>query len=131
MMTNTIKNDKFYESIAHLFYAAAMADKTIILNEKLKIIQLVESHWNINIQKKESKEIIYETLKKLKANKENSDYGFNVFETFFNANSNLFTVKLRSELIKTVNSIINAGLKRSKGELILIGRLSNLLNITS
>jgi uncharacterized tellurite resistance protein B-like protein len=130
-MTNIINNDKFYESIAHLFYAAAMADKSFIHNEKLKIIQLVESHWNINIQKKESKEIIYETLKKLKANKENSDYGFKVFETFFNANGNLFTIELRSELIKTVNSIVNANIKRSKGELILIGRLSNLLNITS
>ncbi|MDC1504210.1 hypothetical protein N8475_03385 [Winogradskyella sp.] len=121
----------FYEALAHLFYSAAIADKSFIRNEKLKIIELVESHWNTKIQNTESKEIIYETLKELISKKESSDGAFKVFETFFNTNSSFFTAELRSTLIKTVNGIANASVKRSKGELIVLGRLHNLLNITS
>ena len=121
----------FYEALAHLFYSAAMADKSFIRNEKLKIIQLVESHWNTKIQNTESKEIIYETLKVLIAKKETSDGAFHLFETFFNANSSSFTEELRSALIKTVYGITNASVAKSKGELIVIARLNYLLNITS
>lgn len=121
----------YYEALAHLFYAAAMADKSFILYEKLIIIQLVESHWNVKTQNTESKEIIYETLKELIAKKENSDNSFKTFETFFNMNSSLFTVELRSALIKTVYNIASACSKRSKGELIILGRLHNLLNNAS
>lgn len=121
----------FYEALGHLFYTAAMADRTFIRNEKLKIIQLVESNWNTKIRNTESKAIIYNTLKELTAKKETSDDAFKVFETFFKANSNLFTVELRSDIIKTVNGIANASSTRSKGELIVIGRLHNLFNIAS
>ena len=121
----------FYVALAHLFYSAAMADKSFIRNEKLKIIELVESHWNTKIQNTESKDIIYETLKALIAKKETSDGAFKVFETFFHANSSAFTVELRSALIKAVYGIANASTSKSKGELIVIGRLNYLLNITS
>ena len=121
----------YYEALAHLFYAAAMADKSFILYEKLIIIQLVESHWNVKTQNTESKEIIYDTLKELIAKKENTDNSFKTFETFFNMNSNLFTTELKSALVKTVNGIANSSSTRSKGELIILGRLHNLLNNTS
>lgn len=121
----------FYEALAHLFYTAAMADKSFIRNEKLKIIQVVESNWNTKIENAESKDIIYETLRALIAKKETSDSAFKVFESFYNVNSSSFTEELRSKLIKTVNTIANASPSKSKGELIVIGRLNYLLNVTS
>lgn len=127
MILEKINTAEFYEALAHLFYAAAMADKSIVRDEKLKIIESVESNWNINIQKKDSKEIIYKTLKQLISNTKTSDQTYKVFETFFKENSGLFTKELRDTLIKIVSNIANAYSKKSKGELILIGRLHILL----
>lgn len=130
-MDKTPQIPGFYKALAHLLYTAAMADKSFIRNEKLKIIQVVESNWNTKIEHTESKDIIYKTLKGLIAKKEATDIAFKVFESFFNANSSLFTEELRSTLIKTVNAIVNASPSKSKGELIVIGRLNYLLNVTS
>lgn len=121
----------FYEALAHLFYSAGMANKSFIRNEKLKIIQLVESNWNAKIQNIESKEIIYEVLKEFIVKKETYESALKIFETFYNANSSSFTAELWSALIKTINGIANASLSKSKVELIVIGRLNYLLNITS
>lgn len=122
---------EFYRTLAHLFYAVAMADNSFIKNEKLKIIELVESHFNTKIEGEDSKEIIYETLKELNTNKKDSDDAFTIFETFFKANSNLFSEDLKASLLNMVYDVANAHSKRSKGELIILGRLHNLLNITS
>ena len=131
MLPKELNTLEFHQALAHLFYTAAVADKSFIRNEKLKIIQLVESNWNIKFQNTESKDIIYETLKTLIAKKESSEGAFKVFETFFNANRSSFTKELRSKLLTTVYGIANASPSKSKGELIAMGRLDYLLKMTS
>lgn len=117
----------FNESLAHLFYAIAMADKRMETDEKKKIVSIVEKNWISNTNNIESKEIIYETLRFLINEGTSSEAAFDYFKLFVTANKEFFTVDISKKIIKASHSICESFAHKNKSELILLAKIHKLL----
>ncbi|MFD2185679.1 hypothetical protein [Aquimarina celericrescens] len=128
MMFDNLKNNlAFYQKLAHLFYAIAMADKKMVIEEKKKIVLFVKKYWSTNLENSHTEEIIYETLRSLIKNKTTADEAFNTFKTYCIENKDLFTDEMVKKIIETSDAIAIAfGRGRNKSELILLTKLTTL-----
>jgi len=119
---------QFYESLANLFYAMAMADTRIAKQEKLRIKELVEKHWSVLSPELDSSQTIYNTLKKLIRKHETKEEAFSRFKTFFLNNRELYTEEIRDKLIDNADRIALAFSGRNKSESILLYQLYKVLH---
>ncbi|TYP98875.1 hypothetical protein C7447_102193 [Tenacibaculum adriaticum] len=123
-MTEKKFSKHFYIHIAYLFYSLAMVDKKIEIDEKRKIVAIVERSWLETI---ENKEVIYETLRSLIKEKITSEEAFQKFKAFVIANKEYFTNDTAKKIIKASHSICEAFASKNKSELILLARIHKLL----
>ncbi|GMN08407.1 hypothetical protein MTsPCn5_37960 [Croceitalea sp. MTPC5] len=116
----------FYESLAHLFYAIAMSDGSMTREEKLKIIASVEQHWSVPIDTTNSKEIMYQTLRDLIANKQKSSRAFEIFQMYYSNHIAIFSEQLKHTIKEACDAIVSSFNKKNKSEIIMLTQL-NLL----
>ena len=117
----------FYKHIAHLFYAVAMADKKMVVDEKRKIVAYVEKYWMVTYDGANSSEIIYETLRTLIKTKMSSEGAFAIFKTYFEEVAQEFSQEIRQQLMETVDGIALSASRRNKSELVLLTKIHKLL----
>ena len=117
----------FYVSLAHLFYAVAMADRKFAVEEKKAIIDYVSQYWEFETDVIFSKEIIYETLKELIKNKATSQFSFITFRKFYVENQKKFKPELKKRIFDTVNGIADASAGKNKSELIILNQIYKLI----
>jgi uncharacterized tellurite resistance protein B-like protein len=118
---------EFYSHLAHLFYAVALADKTITRKEKEEIIRLVDVYWTSDSNSINGKEIIYTHLRQLIANKVECTAAYDSFKNYYIKNLNSFDAPLREKIMDSAYDIANATAKRNKSELTFLNRLHRLL----
>ena len=119
----------FYENLAYLFYAVAMADGKIMVEEKRKIIEYVKKYWSHRLFTSDSDEIIYATLRTLIKEETISEDAYIVFKSFFLDNKKLFSVELRKKIMETSNGIAMSYSRKNKSELILLTKLHTLFKL--
>ncbi|WP_027392473.1 TerB family tellurite resistance protein [Aquimarina latercula] len=117
----------FYEKLAHLFYAVAMADKKMVVEEKRKIVSYVEKYWSHSFDKKERKEIIYEIMRKLIKKQMTSEDAYEVFKSYYQTKSNDFSKDLCQKIMEAADGIATSSSKRNKSELVFLTKLHKLL----
>ncbi|TPN87082.1 hypothetical protein [Aquimarina algicola] len=127
MIPEQLQNEEFYQKLAHLFYAVAMADKKMVIEEKRKIVLYVEKYWSHSFNKNESKEVIYETMRELIRQQTTSEDAFEVFKTYYQNRSNDFSDDLCQKIMEAADAIATSFSKRNKSELVLLTKLHNLL----
>lgn len=116
----------FFVSIAYLFYAVALADKKIVIEEKKDIVNSIKKYW-LASDKFDSEELIYETLRSLINNKLTSEQAFEEFKIYVNNNKELFTKDVSHKIIKSSHSICASYAGKNKSELIILAKLHKLL----
>lgn len=121
-----VKNRRFYEVVAQLFYAVAMADKQMTREEKLKIIDFTKRHWTTTIEDSNTQEFIYANLRKFTKDKMTSKCAYNNFKAYYLENNVVFDDSIKSQLLEACNAIADSFGKKNKSELILLGNLSLL-----
>lgn len=123
----------FYRNLGKLFYAIAAADKVVREDEINSLKEIVKSEW-LRVDDVEDDfgsdsafqiEIVFDWLveQDLPAAECFSD-----FEFFINEHDNLFTSSIKKLIWKTANSIASAFSGKNKSELIMLAKLSELLN---
>lgn len=127
MAISVLHSAEFYNHLAHLFYAIASVDNSITRKEKEEIIRLVDEYWSQENSEQKSKEIIYNCLKKLIADKTDNTKAYEGFKNYFLENITSFDKKVKEKVMDSVYNIANATAKRNKSELILLNRLHQLL----
>jgi len=127
MDEDIIHKKEFYIQLAHLFYAVAMADGKMVKDEKLRIMQLVEKYWLYKSTSWDSKEIIYNTLKRLNGTWYDKAKAFEDFKTYYQNHKSLFNAAIKKKIIISGSSIASAFNATNKSELILVTKLRNLL----
>lgn len=126
-MSNSLyENKNFYTAIAYLFYAIAIADKTITREEKLKIIAYVKKYWSKNLPVGNSEALIYQTLRELITKNTEGQKAFLEFSEHYNRNRKLYDISLKTQLIAACDAIATKKGKRSKMELILLTKLHTM-----
>lgn len=120
-------NTEFYRHLAHLFYAIAMADKKMVVDEKRKIVAYVKKYWVAEAVSKNNEEIIYATLRELIKAKLGSDRAFKAFKIYFDNNPSEFPEEICKQLMETVDGIALSASKRNKSELVLLTKVHRLL----
>ena len=126
-MKKVIENVDFYLSLAHLFYAIASVDNRIESQEKKRINDLIETHWEIEIDGIDGKSILYSTLKKLFKGKMKSEEAYMVFSDFFDKNRESFSKELKKLILDNTTKIALSVSEINKSESILISRLYFLM----
>lgn len=116
----------FFVSIAYLFYAVAMADKKMVVEEKKDIVKTIKKYW-LASEKFDSEELMYETLRNLISNKLTSEEAFEEFKNYVANNRALFTKEISQKLIKSSHSICDSFASKNKSELIILARIHKLL----
>ncbi|TYA74922.1 hypothetical protein [Seonamhaeicola marinus] len=118
----------FYIKLAHLFYAVAMADKKMVVEEKRQIVSYVEKYWSHSFDKAKGKEVIYETMRELIKKQMTSEEAYEVFKSYFLSLSDGFSNHLSKKIMEVADGIATSSLRKNKSELILLTKLRLLLS---
>lgn len=122
-----VHSAEFYSHLARLFYAVALADKTISRKEKEEIIRLVNVYWTRDSNAFNDKEVIYTHLRQLIADKIECTAAYESFKSYYIKNLDSFDAPLREQIMDSAYDIANATAKRNKSELTFLNRLHRLL----
>lgn len=118
---------EFFDKLAHLMYAVAVADGKIVLREKITIKKIVEEHQFLPTIDTEDREIIYAVLRKLIKEQTSSEEAFTTFKDFYSKNPESFPVELRKNIMEIANKIAASYAGRNKSESVIISKLYFLL----
>ncbi|WP_046756693.1 hypothetical protein [Kordia jejudonensis] len=119
----------FYQHLAKLFYAIALADKKIkkaefeVMKKEISVLSLRENY-TITTAKIDIEHHITATFKILYFEKASSEACFDDFIAYKKANESLFTEKVKSAILKIASKISASFSDVNKSELILLGKLS-------
>ena len=127
MSDNLYFNEDFYRRLAHLFYAFAAADRNIALEEKRRIVTDVECYWDFHTSAFDSKEIIFETMRKIILGELDKDLAFESFAEFYTDNKNSFSDETKVRIKDSANAIIQSFSGANKSELVMLSQLHILL----
>lgn len=120
--------NKLYQNIGKIFYAVAIADKTIHAKEVEILNNLVQKKW-LDVDEIEDEygtdaafqiEIVFDWLQEYEKDGNNC---FKEFSTFYNEHKNIFTPEIKDLIIQTANSIAYAFAGINKSELIVLAKL--------
>lgn len=127
MIDKKINNAVFYKKLAHLFYAIAMSDKKFALVEKVQIIDFVKKYWTTDIDiLTNSRDIIFDTLKRLVDEKFNSQETFLIFKNYYLENKRYFSYELKEQILEANWAIAKAYGTTNKSELVLLCKIDLL-----
>ncbi len=125
METNS---NSFYVKLTHLFYAVAMADKKMVVEEKRKIVSYVEKYWSHSFDKGKGKEVIYETMRELIKKQMTSEEAYEVFKSYVLSLPDGFSDDLSKKIMEAADGIATTMFKKNKSELILLTKLKILIS---
>ena len=123
--------NKFYQKVGCLFYAIAMADKTVHIKELETLKKIVREKW-LSLDETEDEfgtdsafqiEIVFDWL--LEYGKESREC-FDEFVNFYHEHPSIFTEKVEKLIYGTANAIAGAFSGKNKSELMLLGKLELL-----
>lgn len=125
--------NKLYQNLGKVFYAVAIADKSIHPKEIDRLKSLVREKW-LDIDEIEDEygtdaafqiEIVFDWLQE---NEKNGDTCFKEFSVFYKEHKNVFTTTIIDHILQTANSIAYAFSGKNKSELIILAKLKMLFD---
>jgi hypothetical protein len=127
---------KFYEKLAHLFYAVAAADDIIRQEEKEVLHQMVLEDWLDLENSKDafgtdsafSIEVVFDQLEELDLK---SDRAFEMFEKYYHNHPEMFDEDVVKRIFHTTHRIASAFHQKNKSEHNLLTRIHILLGHAS
>lgn len=129
---SNLKNNQFYRSLGHLFYAIASADKKIRKEEIDTLNKTVKELWlsvddytdNFGTDSAYQIEVVFDWLLEEGVSSEDC---FKNFKAFYEENTSLFNPKIKHLIIETADKIANSVAGRNKAELVVLANLSRLI----
>lgn len=123
----------FYQKLGKLFYAVAMADKVVHIDELEKLKQLVRANWlQIDDVKDEygkdaafQIEIVFDWLLEYEKDGESC---FKEFETYYKYQEKYFSAEIKKLIFSTASAIAHAFANKNKSELILLAKIKLLFD---
>ena len=112
----------FYLSITHLFYALAMADKNMVIEEKKIIVNSIKKDWVVH-EEFDSEELMYETMRNLIKETTSAEDAFSTFSIYYTANKEHFSKDIKHHLLEAAHKIAHAQAGKNKSELIFLAKL--------
>lgn len=123
----SILNEKeFYHAIGMLFYAISKIDRRIVIDEKRKIVEVVDKYWARTIGRTNSREIVYSKLRDLIKEKASAQETYSEFKHFYNENKDHITYQIKENIMNSISCIIHAYAGQNKSELTLAFNLHHL-----
>ncbi|AEM71868.1 hypothetical protein Murru_2844 [Allomuricauda ruestringensis DSM 13258] len=125
--------NELYQSLGKLFYAMAMADHSIHVQEVEKLNEVVRDYWLEvdDIEDEYGTDSAFQIVSVfdwlLEYEKESEEI-YEEFEAFYTDNKVLFTPQIKNLAMSTSRAIIASFSGSNKSELILLGRLQLLFN---
>ncbi|MBR9853312.1 MAG: hypothetical protein GYB37_01875 [Algicola sp.] len=133
MTSKTKLGNELYQNLGKLFYAMAMADRSVHINEMEKLNEVVKEHW-LDVDDVEDEygsdaalQIISVFDWLLEYEKDSKEI-YEEFEAFYTEHELVFTPKIKSLAMSTSRAITASFYGSNKSELILLGRLQLLFN---
>ncbi|NHF59713.1 hypothetical protein FK220_010195 [Flavobacteriaceae bacterium TP-CH-4] len=133
-MANTeIIGKEFYENLGKLFYAVAMADKSIHTKEIDKLRTFIRKYW-LDVDEVEDEygedaafqiEAVFDWLLEYE---KNAYECFEEFQEFYKDHQRRFTPYIKVLILDTAHSIAASFSGKNKSELVLLGKLGLLLD---
>ena len=129
MMSRTKLNTGFYQNLGKLFYALAIADKTIHPEEIEQLHKLVQEHWldldesmdDFHEDAAYQLEVVFDWL--TDQSDLTSEEAYHDFMDYCFAHAFFFDKRVKKLIIKTASAIANVFAGTNKSELILLARL--------
>ena len=124
--------NEFYQNLGKLFYAVAMADKTVHPMEIEKLKSAVKKHW-LTVDMVEDEfgtdaayqiEIVFDWLQQ---EEKKSDTYFREFIDFYEEHPSRFSNTIKLLIYRTADAIASSFANKNKSELILLAKLKLLL----
>ena len=124
--------EKFYQNLAHLFYAVAMADGIIRKEEKHMLHRMVKEEWlNPDGSTDEyGTDAAYEietVFDLLEVHNITSEQAFAGFENYYHANSDLFDEAVTGKIIHTAHRIASSFHQKNKSEHTVLTKIHFML----
>jgi len=132
MKTSPEVLNKFYQHIGKLFYAVAVADKQVHVEEVAKLKEHVKTNW-LHVDEERDEygtdaayqiEIIFDWLLD---NGKDSKSCLLAFKEFKASHETIFTQEIKQKIWKTVNAIAASFSGKNKAELIVLNEISLML----
>lgn len=125
--------NELYQSLGKLFYAMAMADHSIHVQEMEKLNEVVRDYWLEvdDIEDEYGSDAAFQIVSVfdwlLEYEKDGEEI-YEEFEAFYTDNKVLFTPQIKNLAMSTSRAIIASFSGSNKSELIVLGRLQLLFN---
>ncbi len=132
-MANLKKTDnEFYQNLGKLFYAVAMADKTVRPIEIQRLKEDVKKYWlpvddvedGFGTDAAYQIEIVFDWLQQ---EEKESEACYDEFADFYSDNPGNFNQKIKKLIWKTADGIASSFSGKNKSELVLLAKLKLLL----
>ncbi len=125
--------NELYQNLGKLFYAMAMADHSIHVQEVEKLNEVVRDYWLEvdDIEDEYGTDSAFQIVSVfdwLLEYEKDSEEIYEEFEAFYTDNKLLFTPKIKNLAISTSRAITASFSGNNKSELILLGRLQLLFD---
>ncbi len=133
MLASQKIGNEFYQNLGKLFYAVAMADKSVHIKEIEKLRTFIRQYW-LEVDAVEDEygedaafqiESVFDWLLEYE---KGSEACYTEFEEFYKDNPNRFTSYIKVLVLDTANAIAAAFARKNKAELIMISKLQLLFN---
>ncbi|RDY58034.1 hypothetical protein [Flagellimonas nanhaiensis] len=131
--TRKKQGKEFYQNLGRLFYAVALADHSIHIQEIERLKEVVREHWldvdDIKDEYGNDAAFQIETIfNQLLEYGQKSDGMFQEFKDFYMEHKTLFPEKIKQLIKLTARAISSAFAGNNKSELIMLGRIELLFN---
>ena len=133
MLNSEKVGNELYQYLGKLFYAVAIADRTIHLKELEKLKEMVRKHW-LDVDDIEDEygedaafqiEVVFDWLLEYEKDGHNC---FNEFKVFFKEHPSHFTPEIKDIIMATANAIARSFAGTNKSELVILAKLKLLLD---
>lgn len=125
--------NELYQNLGKLFYAVAMADHSVHMNEMEKLNEVVRDSWLDvdDIEDEYGSDAAFQIISvfdQLLEYEKDSDAIYEEFEAFYMDHKILFTPEIKNLAMSTSRAIAASFYGSNKSELILLGRLQLLFS---
>lgn len=123
---------ELYQNLGKVFYAVAMADKSVHIKEIEKLRSFIRKYW-LDVDEVEDEygedaafqiETVFDWLLEYE---KDGDQCFEEFEEFYKDHEQKFTPYIKILVLDTANAIANSFSGTNKSELVLIAKLKLLM----
>ena len=122
MKPTNLHNSVLYQNLGKLYYAIAAADKTVDDKEFIALQNIIKQQYTEH-ENKETLSIL-ETFEWLRTDNEYSaNKCYDNFVNYKRANEEIFSNKLRSQILQTASKITASFAGQNKSELIMLAKL--------